>query len=177
MTFRQGIFGQVTAALAAMSLWSGCDTPAGGTDTADGASTSGASSGDATTDSPTTTIMTTTNGDPTSSSTTDDTGPEPPLAYDEWLTIRLPGAVCGNGSEYKIFANFHEGAKDLLIMLEPGGACWDYESCTGKNGIRGAANVNGLEDDHHKLASFISPFLNRYNEEIPTHDWNMVYVP
>ena len=145
MTFRQGIFGQVTAALAAMSLWSGCDTPAASSATADEASTSGASTGGTTGDTPTTTIMTTTNDDP-SSSTTDDTGPEPPPAYDEWLTIRLPGAVCGNGSEYKIFANFHEGSDDLLIMLEPGGACWDYDTCTGNSPL-GAAHPDGIPDD------------------------------
>jgi hypothetical protein len=178
MTFRQGIFGQVTAALAAMSLWSGCDPLAAGTATDDEASTSGASTGGATTDSPTTTIMTTTND--TLSSTTDDTGPEPPLAYDEWLTIPLPGAVCGNGSEYKIFANFHEGAKDLLIMLEPGGACWDYDTCTGNAGPLGAAHPDGIPDNlmYDPLTKNLSPLMRRDNPDGGiTEDWNMVFIP
>ena len=62
-------------------------------------------------------------------------------------------------------------------MLEPGGACWDYDSCTGRNGIRGAANVNGLPDNHTLLAQVISPFLDRNSDDSPTTEWNMVYLP
>jgi hypothetical protein len=62
-------------------------------------------------------------------------------------------------------------------VFEPGGACWDYESCTGKNGIRGAANIDGIPDDHHELAPFISPFLSRFDDTNPSRDWNMIYVP
>lgn len=97
--------------------------------------------------------------------------------YNEWLKIEPEGVVCGNNSQYKFFVNFSDKSDNLLVVLEPGGACWDYDSCTGKNGIRGAANVNGLEDDHYQLAGFISPFLNRDSDEVPTGDWNFVYIP
>lgn len=177
MTFRQGFFGQVATAIAATALWSGCDVPAGGTDTADGSSTGHAeTTGDATSnDLPTTTIVTTTNDD---TSTTDDTGPEPPAAYDEWLTIRLPGAVCGNNSEYKIFVNFHEGSDDLLLMLEPGGACWDYDTCTGNAGPLGAAHPDGIPDDlmFDPLTKNLSPLIRR-DLPGPTQDWNLVFIP
>jgi hypothetical protein len=108
-----------------------------------------------------------------------DDGIQNPLrdSYRTWTKVEPPGVVCGNNSQYKFWVNFSDTSDNLVVVFEPGGACWDYESCTGKNGIRGAANVNGLADDHHKLASFISPFLNRYAEDIPTHDWNFVYVP
>ena len=109
-------------------------------------------------------------------------GPEPiqnPVrdTYDTWIKVEPPGVVCGNNSQYKFWVNYSDKSDNLLVVLEPGGACWDYDSCTGKNGIRGAANVNGLADDHFKLASFISPFLNRYSDEVPTTDWNYVYIP
>jgi hypothetical protein len=102
--------------------------------------------------------------------------PERP-AYDEWLKVEVPGTVCGNGSQYKFFVNYSDSANDLVVVLEPGGACWDYDSCTGRNGIRGAANVNGLEDNHWELATFISPFLSRQHEDNAMKDWNMVYLP
>jgi hypothetical protein len=35
-----------------------------------------------------------------------------------------------------------------VVSVEPGGACWDYESCSGAGGIRGAANPHGIPDDH-----------------------------
>jgi hypothetical protein len=109
-------------------------------------------------------------------------GPEPILnpareVYDAWVKIEPPGIVCGNNSQYKLFANFSSKSDNVIVVLEPGGACWDYESCTGQNGIRGAANVDGLEDDHYRLAPFISPFLNRDAEYNPTRDWNFIYVP
>ncbi len=98
-------------------------------------------------------------------------------SYETWTKIEPPGVVCGNNTPYKFFVNFSDKSDNLVIVLEPGGACWDYDSCTGKNGIRGAANVDGLPDDHYKLAPFISPFLNRDRDEVSTGDWNFVYVP
>ena len=108
-------------------------------------------------------------------------GPDPILnppreTYEAWIKVE-PGAVCGNNTPYKIFVNFSNKSDNLVVVLEPGGACWDYDSCTGRNGIRGAANVNGLPDDHYKLAPFISPFVNRGLVEMPTVDWNYIYVP
>ena len=97
--------------------------------------------------------------------------------YGEWLKIEPPGIVCGNNSQYKLFANFSAQSDNLVVVFEPGGACWDYDSCTGANGIRGAANPDGLPDDHWQLAPFISPFLNRDSVDAPTNDWNMLYVP
>lgn len=98
-------------------------------------------------------------------------------AYDEWLQIRPPGVVCGDGSPYKFFVNYSDKSDSLVVVFEPGGACWDYDSCAGRGGIRGAANPHGLPDDHYKLAPYISPFLSRFDETNPSRDWNMVYVP
>jgi len=98
-------------------------------------------------------------------------------SYNTWIKIEPEGAVCGNNTQYKFFANFSDTSDDLVIVFEPGGACWDYESCTGANGIRGAANVDGLRDDHYLMAPFISPFLQRFDDASPTQDWNLVYVP
>ena len=97
--------------------------------------------------------------------------------YEQWVKVEPPGVVCGNNSQYKFWVNFSAKSDNLVVVLEPGGACWDYDSCTGANGIRGAANVDGLPDDHYKLAGFISPFLNRDSDEVPTTTWNYVYIP
>jgi hypothetical protein len=97
--------------------------------------------------------------------------------YGTWEKVELPGTVCGNDSQYKIWVNWSKDSDNLVVVLEPGGACWDYDSCTGKNGVLGAANVDGLPDDHYQLAPFISPFLNRDYEDSPSKQWNMVYVP
>lgn len=97
--------------------------------------------------------------------------------YVNWEKVELPGTVCGNGSQYKFFVKYSDRTDNVVVVFEPGGACWDYPSCTGASGIRGAANPDGIPDDHYELAPFISPFLQRDDPTSPTSDWNMVYVP
>lgn len=97
-------------------------------------------------------------------------------SYREWIKIEPEGAVCGNGTPYKFFVNYSDVSNDLVVVFEPGGACWDYESCTQKDGIRGAANVDGIPDDHVEKAFYV-PFFNRDYEHNHTRDWNFVYVP
>jgi hypothetical protein len=130
MNFRQGTLVQTLASAGVLALFSGCgDDGKAESETAvisDTETSTGPTAGSTEPTSGTTTGETT-EAPTTSSSTTDDTGtsttgPIIPPAYDQWLTIPLEGAVCGNNSQYKIFVNFHEGAKDLLVMLEPGGA-------------------------------------------------------
>ncbi|MBM7093074.1 hypothetical protein JTP67_32135, partial [Streptomyces sp. S12] len=89
-----------------------------------------------------------------------------PGAYYQWQTVQLPaetGAICGNGSPYKIFVNRVPNTTNTIIYMEGGGACWDYASCTGATGVRGARNPNGVPDDYMKLlnpgASLVSPFV------------------
>ncbi len=117
-----------------------------------------------------------TTGDPGTS--TGDEPPDPPAAYEKWLKVELPGTVCGNGSQYKFFINYKKDAKDLMIMLEPGGACWDYDGCSGKTDL-GAAHPDGIPDDLMNDAgqsANISPLIRRDTAQI-TSDFNLVYVP
>ncbi len=94
-----------------------------------------------------------------------------------WEKVELPGTVCGNGSQYKFWVNFSGTSNNLLVMFEPGGACWDYESCSGSGGIRGAANPNGLDDGHMTTWQFAYPLYHRDDPDNPTADWNYVFVP
>jgi len=97
--------------------------------------------------------------------------------YDRWRKVELPGTVCGNGSQYKFWFNRSESSRNLLVYLEGGGACWDHATCSGRAGIVGAANTNGIPDNHIDLRSVMSPLLLRLEEETPTWDWNMVFLP
>ncbi len=109
-----------------------------------------------------------------------------PGAYSQWQTIKLApetGAVCGNGSPYKFFVNRVPNTRNTIIYMEGGGACWDYASCTGQTGVRGARNPNGIPDDYMSLlnpgASLVSPFITRISpfDAVKTQQWNIVYVP
>lgn len=109
-----------------------------------------------------------------------------PGAYYQWQTVKLApstGAVCGNGSQYKFFVNRVPNTRNTIVYMEGGGACWDYASCTGQTGIRGARNPNGIPDDYMSLlnpaSSLVSPFVVRVHPwtSVKTQNWNMVYVP
>jgi Pectinacetylesterase len=94
-----------------------------------------------------------------------------------WLKVELPGTVCANGSQYKFFINPSlEGSKDVLFMFEPGGACWDYDSCAGRTGL-GASNTEGLTDGHVLGWQLAFPFLRRSDATNQFRDFNYVYLP
>ncbi|MGE6757491.1 pectin acetylesterase-family hydrolase [Corallococcus interemptor] len=103
-----------------------------------------------------------------------------------WQKVALPGLKCGNGSQYKFFVH-KTGSPNVLFMMEGGGACWDYDSCSGRLGILGAANPNGIPDDYMTqfTAKYVSPIVNgadpglpfRDRKDIVTKGWNIVYLP
>lgn len=94
-----------------------------------------------------------------------------------WEKIEIPGTVCGNGSQYKFFMNRPATKTDnVLVVFEPGGACWDYDSCAGKTSL-GASNTNGISDGHMSAWQIPFPFLNRDDENNPLRDYNLVYMP
>ncbi|HET6332269.1 MAG TPA: pectin acetylesterase-family hydrolase [Polyangiales bacterium] len=91
---------------------------------------------------------------------------------EQWAKVEPAGAVCSDGSQYKFFINFTTRSDNLVVMFEPGGACWDYESCSG--GQRGAANPHGIPDDHMSNAQYLN--LLRRTDDNPARDYNFVFV-
>ena len=103
-----------------------------------------------------------------------------------WQKVALAGAKCGNGSQYKFFVH-RTGSPNVLWLFEGGGACWDYDTCSGRAGVLGAANPNGIADDYMQqfTAKYVSPIVNgadpglplRSRIDLPTKGWNIVYMP
>jgi len=89
-----------------------------------------------------------------------------------WLKVEPKGAQCSDGSQYKFFVNYSNTSNNLVVMFEPGGACWDFASCSGS--ARGAANPHGIPDDHLSQYQYLN--LVRRTVDNPVHDWNMVFV-
>jgi hypothetical protein len=91
------------------------------------------------------------------------------------LKIEVPGTVCGDGSQYKFFVNYSASSNNLAVSFEPGGACWDYASCAGVGGVRGAANPHGIPDDHMSKYQYLN--LLRRSDDNPVSKYNLVFVP
>lgn len=107
-----------------------------------------------------------------------------------WRKVELQDAVCADGSPYKFFVKRNETSSDLTITLEPGGACWSYDSCTGAGGIQRVANIDGLRDDHMTALppplgsvegavpwGLMFPHLGESDAETSTADFNHVFLP
>lgn len=162
------------SALVLLSACSGADATADSDSAAasdsatTGASTSSGAASDSTTEDA--------SASDTSGETTTTGAPEEPEAYNTWLKREPAGAVCSDGSQYKFFVNFSETSNKLLIYLEPGGACWDYETCSGSTAL-GAANPDGIPDSHMDKWGTLSPLLRRDVADSQTKDWNLVFIP
>ena len=109
-----------------------------------------------------------------------------PSKYNVWQTVKLhssTNAMCGNGSPYKFFVNRVPETSNTIYYFEGGGACWDYASCSGQAGIRGARNPNGIPDNYlsylNPSTALVSPFIFREHpwSKVKTQAWNMVYIP
>ncbi len=115
-----------------------------------------------------------------------DAGGFVPPSFGRWEKFEPAGAVCADGSQYKVFINFSSTSDNVVFFFEGGGACWDYASCTG-TGVRSAANRNGLADTHATAhANFggfsvpvdlVYPLLNNDSRVNPMADWNKVFMP
>ncbi len=71
------------------------------------------------------------------------------------------GPLCFDGTEYQVSVR-DQGARDLLLFLQGGGACWSY-LCWCKKQADAGIPVSGI--------------LNPTLPQNPMADWNMVFVP
>lgn len=103
-------------------------------------------------------------------------GPSDPLEEAKanpgtWTWIDVDGAQCRDGSDTGFGIRIQEGATNLAIYLEGGGACFNGLTC-------------GLNDDDFNEGDFTAAAARFGNTGIfstaasnPVGDWNMVYVP
>lgn len=105
----------------------------------------------------------------------------------DWQTVELPGTVCGNGSQYRFFTWDSPTSNNLVIFYEGGGACWDYDGCSGRLGLLGVANRNGIPADYiyQEAPQFVSPIVNGADPGLPfrsktpivTEGWDVAFFP
>lgn len=163
------------AALAALAACTGPGDTTAGESGSESSSSSSSSSTSSTSAGSLSGTVTTAPSTESGSSSDGTTGGEPE-PYGVWVKREPPGAICSNGSQYKYFVNLSETSKNVLVYLEPGGACWDYETCSGKSPL-GAANPNGIPDSHMDQYGVLSPILRRDVIDNPAKDWNLVFIP
>ncbi|MCX4160914.1 MULTISPECIES: pectin acetylesterase-family hydrolase [Paraburkholderia] len=128
----------------------------------------------------------------------DTTTPDPSIPYYSWFEVTLPessGANCGNGTPLRFYVNRAQ-SDNMLLMMEPGGACWDYGTCTqtatGAEAGLGGFNPDGIPHNYMNgtaneslLSAFLSPLMTRMDLEhilvgepaVETQNWTQVFIP
>lgn len=125
--------------------------------------------------------------------------PDPAVPFYSWYEVVLPessGASCGNGTPMRFYINRAQSS-NMLYMMQPGGACWDYATCTetattGPEAGLGAFNPDGIPHNYMNgtasqslMSSLLSPLMVRMDlahiligePRIETQDWTQVFVP
>ncbi|MDH3200803.1 MAG: pectinacetylesterase family protein [Myxococcales bacterium] len=130
-----------------------------------------------------------------------------PEAYGQWLKFEPEGTVCANGSQYKYFINFSEASENLVIFLEGGSACWNYEDCANARPfntecIKEPAGTECIRDDYFAVYLHLDelepisalteplgvvngdvpvdlayPMLSSNADINPMGTWNKVFIP
>lgn len=86
----------------------------------------------------------------------------------DWQRIYIPEAQCGDGSPYYVYIDY-KNTKKMTIEFMGGGACWDYESCYGKDT---RTKLNPI-----KKWPLFSVISSGYKILSPVHDHSMIYFP
>ena len=89
----------------------------------------------------------------------------------EWFFIETEGARCRDGSATGFGVRLQEGAENLMIYLEGGGACFNDVTCAQNPSSFDAEDFGGFVAQGGNVAVFSTDATN------PVGDWNAVYVP
>lgn len=109
-----------------------------------------------------------------------------PPSFGEWVKYEPEGSICSDGSQYAFYVDFSETSDNVIVYMQGGGGCWDYDSCISGN-ARGATNPNGLPDDYANVHTSVMgldinvnqvyPLMHPDPTVSPMADWNKVFLP
>ena len=86
-------------------------------------------------------------------------------ASSRWTLHKIPGAYCGDGSEYHVYVTKGHSRK-VAVGFEGGGACWNYSTCFGPMKLTSLS----LSKSNPVNDGILSP-------ESPINDFMVLYIP
>ncbi len=106
------------------------------------------------------------------SDASDDALAEAEANLGQWTYIDVEGSTCRDGSDVGIGVRLQEGADDLVIYLEGGGACFNSATCERNLSSFSEADFNARMSQTGEAGLFNTADANN-----PVAGWNAVYVP
>ncbi len=105
-----------------------------------------------------------------------DKSPITGLKANTWTWVPIEGAECRDGSPTGIGVNLGTADK-VMIFLEGGGACFNFETCLGNPSSFSETDLTGRASSTMDGYSINVGILDRTNAANPAKDWSYVYVP
>jgi hypothetical protein len=94
---------------------------------------------------------------------------------DQWSWVNFPDSFCDDGTPTGIGIRPSSTSSNVLIFMNGGGACWDWDSCvvfnTSTHGPFGSAQFAQL------AGGLDSGAFSTSNANNVFRDWNMIFVP
>ena len=95
---------------------------------------------------------------------------------DVWTWVDFPDAVCDDGTPTGIGVYLSSASDKVVVFMNGGGACWDYQTCavlnTSTHGPYGAAQFTAAS-----AGGFAGSVLENGGSTNPFKGWSMVFVP
>lgn len=88
-----------------------------------------------------------------------------------WQWVPMPGMRCRTGTQTGFGLRRAAGSRDLLIVLQGGGACFDFLTCLLNPSRFGASDFNAYVANSGNTGVFAD------RPDNPFQDWNVVFVP
>ena len=89
----------------------------------------------------------------------------------QWTFVDVEGSTCRDGSDTGIGVRLQEGATNLMIYLQDGGACFNDATCATNPDSYGKTEFDTGEAPRLNRGIFETDSAN------PVGDWNVAYVP
>jgi hypothetical protein len=107
-----------------------------------------------------------------------DAGPLPDgfdAPFDTWTGVQIEGARCGNGSTMPVAVNLHEGATEVFVYMQGGGACWNQVTCFVLGAATHIADTLSEADVVAEATSLDAYLFSRTVGPLP--DASYIYIP
>lgn len=95
---------------------------------------------------------------------------------DQWTWVDFPDSSCDDGSTTGIGVYHSSTSSNLLVFMNGGGACWDYQTCYQLN-TASHGPFQQAEFAQFASASMAGTIFDRSEAQNPFKDWSYVFIP
>jgi hypothetical protein len=99
------------------------------------------------------------------------------VPQDAWTWVDFPDSYCDDGTTTGIGVYNSSKSQNLIVFMNGGGACWDYQTCYVLNTAAHGPFQKTQFDASVAGTSMTGTIFDRTDANNPFKDWSMVFIP